>query len=65
MFVSMMEIYNECTYDLLSSNKKLDIKLNYEGLYIPELTQVSVSNIDEVNTVSVIAFLFVQFNIVV
>lgn len=48
----MLEIYNESTYDLLSSNnKKLDIKLNADGLHIPGLTQVFVSGIDEINTV--------------
>ena len=54
ILVSMLEIYNESIRDLLSSNRenKLDIRLNTDGLYIPGLTQVSVSNLDEVNVVS-------------
>ena len=54
MFVSMLEIYNEAIHDLLSTNtdNKLDIKLKSDGYYVPGLTQVSVSNLDEVNTVS-------------
>ena len=54
ILVSMLEIYNESIRDLLSSNRenKLDIRLNTDGLYIPGLTQVSVSNLDEVNMVS-------------
>lgn len=49
----MIEIYNESIHDLLSSDHyiKLDLKLNSDGLYIPGLTQVSVSNVDEVNEV--------------
>lgn len=52
MLVSMVEIYNESIFDLLSNdNNKLDIKLNFDGPYLPGLTQVSVSDLDEVNTV--------------
>ena len=53
ILVSMIEIYNESIHDLLSSDHyiKLDLKLNSDGLYIPGLTQVSVSNVDEVNEV--------------
>lgn len=49
----MLEIYNETIHDLLSSDteNKLNIKLNTDGLYVPGLTQVSVSNLDEVNMV--------------
>lgn len=51
----MLEIYNECILDLLSSDDtKLDIKQNVDGQYVPGLTQVSVNNLDEVNMVSVI-----------
>lgn len=49
----MLEIYNESIRDLLSANpdSKLDIKLKFDGYYLPGLTQVSVSDLDEVNTV--------------
>ncbi len=53
--VSMLEIYNDCIHDLLSTShqNKLEIKLSADGLYIPGLTQVSVSELDDVNMVSV------------
>lgn len=53
MLVSMLEIYNESVYDLLSSDddNKLDIKLKSDGLCVPGLTQVSVSDLEEVNAV--------------
>lgn len=49
----MLEIYNESIHDLLAvnSDNKLDIKLKSDGYYVPGLTQVSVSDLDEVNTV--------------
>lgn len=49
----MLEIYNESIHDLLSANteNKLDIKLKNDGYYVPGLTQVSVSDLDEINTV--------------
>lgn len=51
--MSMLEVYNESIHDLLSANtdNKLDIKLKSDGYYVPGLTQVSVSDLDEVNTV--------------
>lgn len=59
----MLEIYNESIHDLLSSNNdnKLDIKLNTDGLYIPGLTQVSVSNLDEINVVRLLLILILQY----
>lgn len=52
----MLEIYNEHIFDLLTydSIKKMDIRMNTEGAYVPGLTQVSVVNLDEVNTVPVL-----------
>ena len=49
----MLEIYNESIHDLLSADtaNKLDIKLKNDGYYVPGLTQVSVSDLDEINTV--------------
>ena len=62
MFVSMVEIYNESIHDLLSMDTdKLNIKLKTDGYYIPGLTQVSVSDMKEVNTVcSVYVFRKIQ-----
>ena len=52
VFVSVVEIYNESIHDLLSMDTdKLNIKLKSDGYYIPGLTQVSVSDMEEVNTV--------------
>lgn len=53
VLVSMLEIYNEAIHDLLSidNESKLDIKLRSDGFYVPGLTQITVSSLDEVNTV--------------
>lgn len=53
VLVSMLEIYNEAIHDLLSidNESKLDIKLKSDGFYVPGLTQIAVSSLDEVNTV--------------
>lgn len=53
--VSMMEIYNESLRDLLSSTttlQTLDIKQSKEGVFIPNLNEIDVSNKDDVNKVS-------------
>ncbi len=49
----MLEIYNECVRDLLSVDPthKLDIKQGSDGVYVPGLTQVAVSQLEEVNEV--------------
>ncbi|CAH1774176.1 unnamed protein product [Owenia fusiformis] len=50
--VSVMEIYNEMLRDLLSSDPsyKMEIKRNQDGsLYVPGLTTVPVSCLDDVN----------------
>lgn len=51
--VSVLEIYNECVRDLLAVDPtvKLDIKQSPEGVYVPGLTQVAVSQLEEVNEV--------------
>ena len=51
--VSVMEIYNEMLRDLLGQDPsaKLDIKQGREGLFVPGLVEVEVSNVDEVNEV--------------
>ncbi|XP_072169012.1 uncharacterized protein [Diadema setosum] len=52
--VSVMEIYNEMLRDLLSSDptNKLDVKMSTEGgLYVPGLTEVEVSSVDDINEV--------------
>ncbi|XP_064399470.1 kinesin-like protein KIFC3 [Halichondria panicea] len=51
--VSVLEIYNECVRDLLSVDPthKLDIKQGSDGVYVPGLTQVAVSQLEEVNEV--------------
>ncbi len=52
--VSVLEIYNECVRDLLSVDptQKLDIKQGSDGVYVPGLTQVAVSQLEEVNEAS-------------
>ena len=54
--VSVLEIYNECVRDLLSltHTEKLEIKQGPEGVYVPGLTQVEVSCLEEVNEVSTV-----------
>ena len=51
--VSVLEIYNECVRDLLAVDPtmKLDIKQSPDGVYVPGLTQVAVSQLEEVNEV--------------
>ena len=50
--VSAIEIYNEKIHDLLTGDDaKLDIKQGREGMYVPGLTEVSVSNIEDLNDV--------------
>ena len=53
IIVSVLEIYNECVRDLLSFDptEKLDIKQGPDGVYVPGLTQVAVSQLEEVNEV--------------
>lgn len=46
------EIYNEKLHDQLTGDDaKLDIKQGREGMYVPGLTEVSVSNIEDLNDV--------------
>ncbi len=54
IIVSVVEIYNETVRDLLSLNhtEKLEVKQGPEGVYVPGLTQVEVSCLEEVNEVS-------------
>ncbi|XP_028514076.1 kinesin-like protein KIFC3 [Exaiptasia diaphana] len=50
--VSTLEIYNEKLHDQLTGDDaKLDIKQGREGMYVPGLTEVSVSNIEDLNDV--------------
>ena len=48
-----MEICNEMLRDLLGHDpsSKLDIKQGREGLFVPGLVEIDVSNVDEVNEV--------------
>ena len=48
-----MEIYNETLRDLLSSetNTPLEIKQGKEGVYVPELQEIIVNNVEDVNKV--------------
>lgn len=50
---SVLEVYNESVRDLLSVNsaEKMDIKLGPDGVYVPGLTQVSVTTLEEINEV--------------
>ena len=54
IIVSVLEVYNETVRDLLSLNftEKMDIKQGTGGVYVPGLTQVSVTRLEEVNEVS-------------
>lgn len=49
----MLEVYNESIRDLLSADvaQKMEIKLGPTGVYIPGLTQVCVSSLEEINEV--------------
>ena len=51
--VSVLEVYNETVRDLLSVKftEKMDIKQGPEGVYVPGLTQVSVTCLEEINEV--------------
>lgn len=53
IFVSVVEVYNECVRDLLSvsSTEKMDIRQGPDGVYVPGVTQVSVTCLDEINQV--------------
>ena len=51
--VSVLEVYNESIRDLLAANhtEKMDVKQGPDGVYVPGLTQVSVTCLEEVNEV--------------
>jgi len=51
--VSLMEIYNESLRDLLSSetNTPLEIKQGKDGVYVPDLQEIVVKNVEDVNKV--------------
>lgn len=53
--VSVLEVYNESVRDLLSVNfsEKMNIKQGSAGVYVPDLTQVSVTCFEEINEVHV------------
>lgn len=53
VIVSVMEVYNENIRDLLAANhtEKMDVKQGPDGVYVPRLTQVSVTCLEEVNEV--------------
>ena len=53
ILVSVLEIYNECVRDLLASDhtEKKEVKQGPTGIFIPGLTQVQVSHLEEVNEV--------------
>ena len=54
--MSVLEIYNESVRDLLSVDhtEKMTIKQGMDGVHVPGLTQVAVSQLEEVNEVSVL-----------
>ena len=51
--VSVLEIYNEAVRDLLSvsCSERLEVKQGPAGVYVPGLTQVRVTCLEEVNEV--------------
>ena len=53
ILVSVLEIYNECVRDLLAVNhtERREVKQGLTGMYVPGLTQVQVSHLEEVNEV--------------
>lgn len=53
--VSVLEVYNESVRDLLSEevNQKLEVKQGPSGVYVPGLTEVTVTNMSDVQLVSV------------
>lgn len=53
ILVSVLEIYNECVRDLLAVNhtERREVKQGPTGMYVPGLTQVQVSHLEEVNEV--------------
>lgn len=55
LLVSVLEIYNETVRDLLSpdhTRQRMDVKQGPAGVYVPGLTQVQVTSLEEVNKVS-------------
>lgn len=59
IFVTFVEIYNECLLDLLTSDPadapKLEIKQigGSNNHHVPGLTHVKVKNVDDINAVSI------------
>ena len=53
ILVSVLEIYNECVRDLLALDhtERREVKQGPTGIYVPGLTQVQVSHLEEVNEV--------------
>ena len=53
ILVSVLEIYNECVRDLLAVDhtERREVKQGPTGMYVPGLTQVQVSHLEEVNEV--------------
>ena len=60
VIVSVLEVYNESIRDLLAVNhtEKMDVKQGPDGVYVPGLTQVSVTCLEEVNEVHVCKSLY-------
>ena len=53
--VSVIEIYNEMIRDLLGDDPsaKLEVKQGREGLFVPGLTEIQVTDVDELNEVRI------------